>query len=200
MGTQGEIIRAVLSYSHPAGSICQNAFTWELQDEDSSDAEILSAIDDWVDLSWVPGWDLFADSDVILYLVEVDVLTGAGLVLRNIGEALHADAGTVAGDVMPAAVSGFLQADSERAKSYGRKYPPGVSESHATEGILSPAALGFLVTMLAATVLDIDVGIAGILAPGILSRVTSAFLEFTGGGYATDVPAYQRRRKPGVGS
>lgn len=200
MGTQGEIIRGVLSYTHPAGSICQNVFTWELQDEDASDPEILAALEDWVDVEWDPIWSQTADSDVLLYLLEVDVLNADGTVLRNIGEEVLADVGLIAGEVMPAAVSGFFQGGTERAKSYIRKYTPGISETLSDEGILTAPTLGNLLVLLIVTVTDIDVGIAGLLVPGVLSRVTETFLEATGGGYATDVPAYQRRRKPGVGS
>lgn len=200
MATQGEIIRAVLSYSHPAGSICQNVFTFELQDEDTSDAGVLTGLDDWVDNDWVPTWENVADAQVVLFLLEADVISTAGLVIRNIGQALHADPGTVVGDVMPAAVSGFFQADTLRPKSFGRKYVPGMTELGTDEGILSAGVLAFLLTLLVETTTDIPVGIAGLLVPGILSRVTSAFIEFTGGGLSTDVPAYQRRRKPGVGS
>jgi hypothetical protein len=38
------------------------------------------------------------------------------------------------------------------------------------------------------------------LLPGVVSRVTQLFYEFTGSGYTTDIPAYQRRRKVNVGS
>lgn len=200
MGVQGEIIRGVLSYSHPAGSIAQNVFTWELQDEDVSDAGILTAIEDWVDTEWDPIWSQSADSNVLLFLLEVDVLTTAGLVERNIGEAVLDDPGLIAGDVTAAATSGFFQMDTERAKTYGRKYTPGIAQGAVDEGILDAATLALLLQMLIVATTDIDAGVAGILAAGVLSRVTSTFQEATGSGYATDVPAYQRRRKPGVGS
>lgn len=200
MATQGEIIRGVLSYVISEGSIAQNVFTWELQDEDSSDAEVLTAIDDWLTTEWGPNWDGFADDDAYLYLLEVDVLNANGTVKRNIGEEIQAITGTLVDDALPAANSGFFQMDTERAKSYGRKYVPGASEAWNVDGKFSAGALAILVLLLADTVMDIDVGIAGILKAGVLSRVTTAFLEFTGGGYATDVPAYQRRRKAAVGS
>ncbi|GAH32611.1 unnamed protein product, partial [marine sediment metagenome] len=157
-------------------------------------------IDDWVDVEWDPIWSQTADSNVLLYLLEVDVLNADGTVLRNIGEEILADPGLLAGDVTPAATSGFFQMDTERAKSYGRKYTPGIAVSAVEEGILDATTLGHLLTLLIVATTDIDIGIAGILAAGVLSRVTSTFLEATGGGYATDVPAYQRRRKPAVGS
>lgn len=200
MGTQGEIIRGVLSYSHPAGSVAQNVFTWELQDEDSTDANILDAIDDWVVNDWGPDWVQTANNDVLLYLLEVDVLNNDGTVKRNIGEEIQAKVGSIAGDVTAAAVSGFIQMSTERAKSFARKYTPGLSETHITDGRLDASALAVLVLLLADTTMNIPVTTSGILKAGVLSRVTNLFLETDGGGYATTVPAYQRRRKPGVGS
>jgi hypothetical protein len=137
---------------------------------------------------------------MLAYLLEVDVLNTDGTVKRNIGEELQAINGAQVGEVMPAAVSGFFQMDTERAKSYGRKYPPGLSEDLVLEGTVNAAGLGKLVLLLLAVTTDIDIGIAGLLVPGVLSRVTSTFQEFTGHGYATDIPAYQRRRKLHVGS
>lgn len=200
MGTQDEIIRAVLSYTHPAGSVAQNVFTWELQDEDTADGEILDGIDAWVDAEWADTWINIADSNVMLYLCEVDVLNANGTVKRNIGEEIYAHTGVNVGDVTGAAVSGFFQMDTARPKSFGRKYTPGVPEAAIDEGTIGAAFLAQLVALFLVTTTGIDIGIAGLLAPGILSRVTEGFLEFTGAGYSTDVPAYQRRRKPGVGS
>ena len=200
MATQEEIIRAVVSYSHPAGSICQNVFTWELQDEDTADGVILTALDDWVEVDWGDLWAQVADSNALIYLTEVDVLNLDGTVKRNIGETLTVQAGQIVGEVLPAAVSGFFQGGTERPKSFLRKYVPAISETGSVEGILSAAYLGVLVQLLAEATTDVPVGVIGLLVPGVLSRVTSTFQEATGGGYATDVPAYQRRRKPGVGS
>lgn len=200
MASQGEIIRAVLSYSHPAGSIMQNVFTWELQDEDTSDVDMLAGIDTWVDDEWVPAWEVAAADECVLFLLEVDVLNGDGTVKRNVGEEIHADPGLSDSEILPAANSGFFQMDSERAKSLGRKYTPGLGEGAVEDGVIVPAILAQIVLMFAAATLGVDVGITGVLVPGILSRVLESFLEFTGSGYSTDVPAYQRRRKPGVGS
>ena len=200
MAVQGDIFRGVLSFSHPEGSVMQLVFTWELQDSDESDAACLSAIDDWVDNDFVPAWETRAIDEVILYLMEVDVLNGDGTVDRNIGDELHADPGVLADEAMPSGVAGFIQFGTERAKSVGRKYVPGISEAGSLDGRFTAAVLGQLVAILMATLLDIPVPVAGVLVPGVLSRVTELFLEADGSGYATEVPAYQRRRKLHVGS
>lgn len=200
MAVQGEIIRGVLSYSHPNGSIMQNVFTWELQDSDESDAAVISAIDDWVDTNWVPNWEAQADNTVILFLLELDVLNNDGTVLRNLGEELHGDPGLLADEALPSAVAGFLQFDTFRTKSLGRKYIPGFTESNSVDGAWSGAIIGVLANLLLQAVVDIPVPVAGTLVAGVLSRVTAQFIEATGSGLITDIPAYQRRRKEFVGS
>lgn len=200
MADIGEIIRLTISYSMPVGGVAQTVHLYEVQDSAESDSAIVAALDAWIGTNWVALWENIADSHAVLYLAEYDVINTDGTVDRNLGEELHADAGTLVGDMMPPAVAGFIQANTERTKSLGRKYIPAISETRATEGTLDPTALGILVNMLTNYVITVDVGATGHLVAGVLSRVISQFLEFDGTGYATDVPAYQRRRKPGVGS
>jgi len=114
-------------------------FYWELQDSDESDTAVLDAIDDWIDNNWAPTWDNFSDSSCILFLNEVDVVNGDGTVARNIGEEIQSHPGAAAGEAASAAVSGFIQASTERAKSLGRKYIPGLSETFIADGVVTPA-------------------------------------------------------------
>jgi len=200
MAEIGDIIRATLSYSHPNGSIAQNVFFWELQTAAADDDDIMDALDDWVDLSWGPEWDDFAELSVTLFNLEVDVVNGDGTVDRNIGEELQSLVGIIDGEVTSPAVAGFLQASTERAKSLGRKYVPGLPEGGVVDGILHSSFLGYLVLMAIEWLAPIPVTGGGSLVAGVLSRVLLAFLEFDGSIYTTDVPAYQRRRKPDVGS
>ncbi len=200
MAAIGEIIRGTYSFSHPFGSVGQLVFTWELQDSAESDAAVILGLENWFDVNWDPAWDPRTADNVIFFLAEYDVLNGDGTVSRSLGEEIHADPGDLAAEPGPPGAAGFMQANSERTKSYGRKYVPGFTETDIADGRLNGVALGEMVALLAVYLLDVDSGLAGILAPGILSRVTQTFQEFTGTGYASDVMAYQRRRKPGVGS
>lgn len=178
----------------------QNVFIWEVQEEAVSDAVVEDGIDTWVDDNWVAVWELLADNTVQLFLNEMDVLNLDGTVNRNLATELHVDNGSQESEAMPAADSYFIQAATDRAKSLGRKYVPGMAENQVADGKVSPGALATLVLLGVEYVLGIDVGATGLLAAGVLSRVTAQFQEFTSALLVTDIPAYQRRRKPFVGS
>lgn len=200
MAEIGEIIRAVISYGLATGSTAQNVFYWEVQGDSDTDANLLQFLTDWAEDDWGVLWDNNAENSADMFLIEVDVLNGDGTVKRNIGENSISVVGLDTAGQTAAGVAGYIQATTERAKSLGKKYVPGYGEGSVTDGAFISSVLTNLAAMLVLWLLDIPMTGAAVLAPGVLSRVTDTFQEFTGGGYVTDVPAYQRRRKPGVGS
>jgi hypothetical protein len=195
-----EIVRGVLSYAGPAASIAQNVFFWEVQTANCTPSTLLSELGEWFEDNWLTEWAAMADSNANAFLLELDVLNGDGTVNRNIGSYdLDVD-GLVAGDQMPAAVAGYMQADSERTGSRGRKFVPFISADNAADGAWGAGTLANLADLLAMLVESVTINLLSDLVPGILSRVDESFYEFIGSGYATNIPAYQRRRKPNVGS
>lgn len=196
----GDIVRAVLSYTHPNASIAQNVFTWELTDAAADEDDLLADLSAWASNIWGGAWDALSAVDCELFLVEVDLLNGDGTVMANIGSDVFSIPGTNDVDVASPAVSGYIQAESTRTKSLGKKYLPFITEESITDGIIVTAAMVHLAALFGIYVDPLALTVTGILVPGVLSRITETFQEFTGSGYTTDVPAYQRRRKPGVGS
>lgn len=196
----GEIIRAVISYNIANGSVAQNVFTFELQDDAVDEEQMLADMLTWFEDTWATDWDGIADVGAVIFLLEVDVLNGDGTVNRNIGDEGMNWPGIQVGDILPAATAGYIQLDSERTGSLGRKFIPGISELLCDEGVWNSTCMATLAFLLLDILEIITVDTTGSLVPGILSRVTSSFQEFTGSGYTVNVPAYQRRRKPNVGS
>jgi hypothetical protein len=200
MATVGEIIRVALHYSAPNTSDALNVFWYQLSDNDESDEDILDDLDTYFTSGWGTVWDDLASADWTMDFIEVDVINTDGTVSRNIGQALTPVTGTRAEDMEPSAVCGLLVADTSDPTKRGRKYVPGAGEDNIADGLWQSTAVTTLLALLAAYILDIPVGVSGVLTAGILSRVSSAFEGFVGSGQTTDVPAYQRRRKPNVGS
>lgn len=198
--SEGEIIRVVLSYNGPGASVAQNVFYFECQDAAAEEQTALQDVSDWFVANWLAEWDGVAADTAEAFLIEMDILNGDGTVDRNIGDDDISVFGTQASDVLPAAVSGYMQADSERGGSLGRKYVPFVSENAPIDGLYGAGTTAFFADMLVDWITTITVDIAAHFVPGILSRITESFQEFLGSGYTTNVPAYQRRRKPNVGS
>jgi hypothetical protein len=196
----GSIVRAVVSYYHPAGSIAQNVFFYEMQDKAADESNLLDDLETWFIAAWLGNWDDLADNTTYASLLDVDVVNGAGEVTQNIGQKVLAHFGVGTGETSPAAVSGYIHRETERAGSLARKYVPFIAEGNITDGLLTAGAFVYLVNLIGNMGATVTVDGTGKLVPGVLSRVTQSFQEMGSGTYATNVPAYQRRRKPDVGS
>jgi len=200
MAIVGEIIQGTVKYTAPNTSDVLNVFWWKIETAGASDTEVLDAIDDWVSLEWGTDWDGFASSDFSLINVGVKVINPDGTVNRDLGNAVQNIPGTSIADMSPSAVAGYIQADTIRAKVKGRKYVPGVNETAVVNGLFEGSWLALLLLLLDEYLLPITLPGGGTLKPGVLRRVAAAFEFFISAGGVVDVPAYQRRRKPNVGS
>jgi len=195
----GEIARAVLNYDGEGVSAVQNVFYWDLSLLAQSDAVVLTAIADWAELTWGPVWAAGADVNTLLTSVAVDIVTTAGLVDRNLGSASFTVPGTDTGETNPAACSGYLQANTGTPKTRGRKFLYGAGNGDIVRGLWGATYLAELALALTEYLTLIDIGGVSNLNPGVIATVLAVFKQFSGSGVVTNVPAYQRRRKPGVG-
>ena len=100
---------------------------------------------------------------------------------------------------LPPGNCAFMRADSTNARSKGRKYLPPPSEADITDGLLTAAALALLANAATEYVSNHIAG-ARTWAPGVWSVGGAAFWSFSGTAQVSNMLAYQRRRKAGVGS
>jgi len=201
MADNGEILRLVVEYGIPAASAVMNVFQWLIEDGATDDERTLDDMEDWTTNVWHPDWEGLAATVAEIIGIAVDVLNTDGTVARNIGTRTLALNGTVVSETGAPAVSAYIKADTALPKTRGSKYIPGLSEGDVNGGFLSVAVLGDVALLL----LDYVTPYTGVSAstsylPGVLSRTIDTFVEFSGSGSFTDVPAYQRRRKTNVGS
>lgn len=196
----GEIVRVVISYGAPGASIAQNVFYYENSVTSADEQTTLANVNSHFASNWLDRWSDNADASASAFLLEMDIVNGDGTVDRNIGDADPQISGGITGDILPAAVSGYMQANTERSNSLGRKFVPFLTETAQTDGFWESTVVTALADMLVDWLTPIVVDTTATLIPGVVSRVTQLFLEFLGSGYSTNVPAYQRRRKPTVGS
>ena len=131
---------------------------------------------------------------------EADLVSVSGLVQQNLGVRNINVAGDAPGTTIAAAVSAYLMATTLAPKGRGSKYIPGLAETQTSDGEWSPTALATLSQMLLAYLATINATGGTQLVPGISSRTAQQFLPFLAQGLVESIPAYQRRRKPGVGS
>lgn len=196
-----EIMRVVLTYALPTASEVLNIFLFKLVDNPGSDEDTLDDFVDWTTNVWGPDWADLAASAASIIQVAVDVVNLDGTVARNIGSESLAIPGTVGGEIGVAAAAAYIKADTALPKTRGSKYIPGLGEGNIADGLLTVESLGDLALL----IIDFFTVYLGAVStaryePGVVSRPTETWVPFEGNGYITDVPAYQRRRKPNVGS
>lgn len=199
MTVESEIIRVTLDYLSPGASAQQNVFVFQFQGTTSEDDVTLDAIEDWFVNVWHPAWADLASAESQMEAFKADVIGSDGVILRTLGGAPLGLPGAAIGDVTTAAVSGYIMAYTELPKQRGSKYIPGVGETQTNDGLITPEGLADLAVLLAIFLGDVPVEAGSILRPGIWSRVLLAFQKFAGSGLIEARPAYQRRRKQGVG-
>lgn len=199
MAVSGEIVRVALHYTQPNAGDCMNVFHFRLSGTVGDDADVLDGIvDGWL-AYWHLLWKSIAASSAVLSHLDADVINIDGTVDRNLGSAIVNVAGTVGGEVTSAAVSGYLLAYTPIPKARGSKYIPGMSEVGVAAGAFTTGVQTVL-TQLLILYASQYVGTGGLrLNPGVLSLVLAEFIDFLGTGLIETLPAYQRRRKAGVG-
>lgn len=194
------IIKTVLRYTVPGASECLNVFTHRYQGSDVPDSDILDAIEDWATNEWGDIWANLATGGTTLQDAHVTVESLAGEVLQDLGYIALAIAGVTSGEVMPAAVALYLQLNTSTPGVYGRKYVPGIDEGFIDDGIFNSGGLVNAALLLLNYIQGLPVAGGGTMYSGVNSTKAGAFKSFQAGGLFSAIPAYQRRRKEGVGS
>lgn len=195
-----DILRVALHYTSPNASEILNVFWYQLTTEQLDNASVMNVIEDYFTDVWGAAWADFASQAFNIDFLEVDVINPDGTVDRNIGERTIDIDGTVIGDGLPAVVSGYIHASTAVPKARGSKYIPGVGELNTSNGLMTSEAVADLSLMLIGYLATLTTETTALLVPGVLSRPLEAFVPFLSHGLVNDVPAYQRRRKPNVGS
>lgn len=195
----GEILRTVLIYDQPSSSTPQNVFHHLYTGPGIDDQEIINSVNNWIINGWGDAWQEVASSNVSIEQFQCDVVNPDGTVARNLGGLLSGIAGGLPSPYNSAAASGYLLAYTDEPKQRGSKYAPGIAEAVVDNNLFDPIALANLAALLAVYVAPITVGGLEHLIAGVLSRTLVSFVQFNGSGLIDGQPAYQRRRKQGVG-
>ena len=194
-----DIIRTVMRYVVPGASAVLNVFTHRFQGTTATDSDVLDAVAAWALDEWGDTWANIASNLVNLSDVHCQVVDLDGTVVRDLGIAIVDRDGDVAADVLPAAVSAYIQLATGFPAVIGRKYVPGIDEGATTGGVLTAGAATQLALLLLDYLAPINPAGGGDMFPGVVSSKEAGFKSFISGGLFNVVPAYQRRRKQGVG-
>lgn len=199
MASVGELIRCTAHYAYDGAGDCQNVFVYELSSANVTDAVLATALDTFFTSVWGTAWAAIAAGVAELTNVDVEVVNTAGEVVRNIANVLVNRMGGGGQEVMPAGVAGYIAGYTDIPKATGKKYVPGIAEAMVTDGQFTTAGQAALLGLAAAYIADVAGGGSAILIAGLLSKKLEQFVPFTAVYAYNSLPAYQRRRKAGVG-
>lgn len=192
-------VKLTVNYDVPGSSVPNNVFFFDNATEDA-DTLVFDAVEEWLTTEWGAEWSELAASaaGIASFVVsEVDLL---GIILGTIGTGVTGIVGLDGSAPNAAGVAASLFANTDRPKSRGRKFIPGIPENATDGGLFVAATLGDLAVLLVKyfTAFEATNGVE--LVPGVISTVTNTFLEFNGTGGFDDIPDYQIRRRPDRGS
>lgn len=199
--SNGDIIRVVIEYSLPNSSQALNVLYFELQEFLGTNADCVQDFVDFVTDEWHDQWKDAAAALASIIGVTVDKMNLDGTVAENVGSSTLDLDGTLGSEITASAVSGYIMANTAQPKTRGSKYVPGLAESMLTESVWGATAMAKLIALSIIYMLQYtNPNTGNEYNPGVLSRATDTFITFNETSETSDVPAYQRRRKPNVGS
>lgn len=162
-------------------------------------ADLLLDLTDWMDAILAP----IKPHIVVPYLMQGSpVYKRVGILWNYEGSILPDGDGESIGDPLPSGVAALVTVTSGVSRVMSKKYIPGLSEAASTAGLWIAGVL----VALGQTGLAWRNGWVGThmtdtnLFPGVWSLKTGGFQVLQGSAEVADVPAYQRRRKAGVGA
>ena len=134
-------------------------------------------------------------------LLDCNVYKKVGPLWNLIGPAVPTFAPESIGDPLPSGVAALTTAYTYTSKVIGKKYWPGMSETAQTAGLWISGVLAALLQSAIewATYFESTEGSTTMWHPGVGSLKMGNFQIFSPSVAVRDVPAYQRRRKQGVG-
>lgn len=199
--TAGEILRVVAIAAWLDGNLNMNVFNAVVTGGGSpwTDGDIVGDAVEWMD-------DLFAT----MTSSTSDELDGSEVVVYKydpidddwdeVGSSAWTWNPSVAGDQLPRGVAALINASTLDPDVQGKKYLGGQVETANEDGTWSSAHLAN-VALYADEWTDLFVGgtSSADWAPGVWSPTNTNFYAFSGAYIIPTIPAYQRRRKRGVG-
>lgn len=200
MAEVGEIVRCAIIYVSPGASEQQNVLHWMVAGAPIDDSDLLDGIENYVRTEWGAAWAPTAADSSVIAAIDCQVLNANGTVKRDLGLASINVAGTGVGGVLAAATSAYFIAPTFTPKVRGSKYIPGMSEGALADGVWQSVSKTALLVLAGVWLAGVDLDGVPYLIAGVLSKKLAGFVALGDSVGVSSTPAYQRRRKPNVGS
>jgi hypothetical protein len=199
--THGDIAKIDVQWYASGIGFAANVFQAKLLQDSPhsiSDSYTTATMKDWIERVMAP-----METHVV---VDVDIVQAS--IYRKVGPLWNLQGTTSIvfvpasiGDPLPSGVAALIRAKTYVSKVEGKKYLPGLSELSQTAGLWVAGVLSDLALVAVQWISGFDdlSDSTSHWYPGVWSLKTLDFQSFAPDAVIPDVPAYQRRRKQGVG-
>jgi len=184
----------------PDGVVANNIFYFRTAFSEAQDlTDVLSAIEEWVEAAYTT---LIADTSDLVTFGETIVYEYDTVAMQwdNLGTATPAVTFTGISEMLPHGVAALVRAYSTQPRSIARKYLPGLVEEAQADGAWVATTLTALANFGNAWDNVKSISLGNELRPGVWSSKYGTIYLLSGDEVVLADPAYQRRRRPGVGS
>jgi hypothetical protein len=200
MITVGDIIRVVFTYLMTGDDVAQNIFHFIVDSGTENDlAAFAGDVEQWLVDAISGNTGSISDE---LDLNRADIYkynSGTGQFDLIIDAVYNNTLGSSVAEMMPHGVCYLLQRLTENPRSTAQCFFPGVPENGVADGLITASTLPTLIQIADGLTDNLVTTSAAVLIPGTFSRATATFNKVIGIVGVPQEPAYQRRRKPGVG-
>lgn len=197
----GDILRIVATVAWTDGNIMQNVFNALIVGSGGpfDDDDIVTDSVSWV----VNMWDnMRTDLSDQLNSSQVQVYKydAVGDDWDEVGTGAWIQTFTEIDDQLPRGAAALVLARTENPDSLGKKYIGGYCENALTNGLYTAGIITEMLAFAADWILEFTGAASGAdFDPGVWSVVNKVLYDFVDNIQASTIPAYQRRRKRGVG-
>ena len=201
--THGDIAKVDLRWQVGSIGMAANVFQVKLQQASPhamDDLDVLIDMGGWMTAILAP---MEPHIVVSVDIKECQVYKRVGTLWNLVGPAPVIFAAESIGDPLPSGVAALMVAYTAVSKVMGKKYFVGLSETAQTAGLwIGPVLAAMLQSALVwiNAFVSVDPPPGGAWYPGVWSLKALGFVPFAAAVSTRDVPAYQRRRKQGVGT
>lgn len=197
----GDILKIVASMLWTDGNVNQNVYNAEVSGGGGpyADSDIVDDAEAWLDNLYANVTTYCSDeidgNEVLVYKYDA-----VGDDWDEVGSQSWTWNPTAATEQLPRGVAALLRLWTDDPDVQGKKYIPGLTEGHLTDGLFVSGLIANLLAMAADWYLPFTGGTSGATwTPGVWS-VVGKVIEAAVDHFATStIPAYQRRRKRNVG-
>ena len=200
----GDILRAVAEFEYPDGTIAQNVYHYLAQltapwDDVLTMSEITKHLETMYTLLENDISQNLIVHPLTFYKLIWDSATGSWEIAENLGQMVLDVTFLGLDDPFPNQVAGVVTAATNRPKSRGRKFVPGLMDASADGSDLVSSAVAALTAFAVDYITDVVAGFDGQFVSGVVRTAVEEFLPFVMA-QVNSVVGTQRRRKPGVGA